>query len=165
MTKKTRPVICQGCRDKFVRENGNFEKDSKGYWHKTCYQAKKQEQAEREDLLTLARTHIGETANPAFIQKQINKFTKEYGYTVSGIKGTIYYAVEVKRMKLRPEFGLAFVPYNYEKARAYFEKMDSMESIEPYKELEVRVIEIPVPEGKRYRRSIDLDTLFDEGEL
>lgn len=160
-----RPVICQGCREKFVREPGNYEKDTKGFYHKACHNQMLQDRAGREDLLDMVRETIGPTVNLAFVQKQVKKFTEQYGYTVSGIKGTIYYVTQIKRQRLKPEFGLAFVPYNYEKARVYFEKMEGMDEIEPFKEAEIREVTIREPQRLKKGLEVDLESLFEEGEL
>ena len=163
-----RAVKCQGCSGKFVREEGNYEKSGKGYFHKSCYQKMIASRAAREDLSRYCMTIFGENANFGLIGKQIKDYTTKYKYTESGIKGTLYYLTEVKKMKLNPRMGIAIVPYHYEKARLYFERVDSVSDLPSFnsivEETSQVVIEKPVNK-KRYSRVVNLDDMFKEGEI
>lgn len=157
-----RPVICQGCREKFVRKEGNFVKDSKGFYHKACHEEMLQERSQRQDLLKFVVDAIGDEVNLAFVQKQVRTYTEQYKYTVSGIKGTIHYFIHVRGVKAKPQFGIAFVPYNYNKAREYFEKMEDMKKIETFEELDVRQVTISEPKQEKIRKTVSLEDLFSE---
>lgn len=123
--------------------------------------------ASREDFLNYCFSAIGSSMNPALIQKQLKEFTTKYRYTESGIKGTLYYLIEIKRMKLNPKMGIAIVPYHYEKARLYFSKLEAVGDLPSFDSIiETKVVRIEVPENKkRYEKIIDLEELFEEGEI
>lgn len=124
-----------------------------------------QERVDRQDLLKFITDSIGEEVNLAFVQRQLRTYTEQYGYTVSGIKGTIYYFTQIRGIRAKPQFGIAFVPYNYNKAREYFEKMDAMREIETFDDLEVRQVVISEPQRVKARDTIDLESLFSKEEL
>lgn len=164
----TRAVKCQGCSEKFVREEGNYEKASKGYYHKSCFQKMMASRAAREDLLQYCFSVLGSEMNPALVQKQIKDFTTRFRYTESGIKGTLYYLHEIKKVKLTPRMGIAIVPYHYEKARNYFAKVDSVSDLPSFDSIIEEATEITIEKPvnkKRYSRVVNLDDMFEEGEI
>lgn len=163
----TRPVICQGCREKFIREDGNYIKDTKGFYHTSCHQKMLASRAAREDLLQYCFMVLGKDMNPALVQKQIKEMTTKYRYTESGIKGTLYYLHEIKKMRLNAKMGIAIVPYHYDKARLYFEKVESTTDLPSMEDIvETREITISKPQNnKRYSRIVSLEDMFEEGEI
>ena len=58
------------------------------------------------------------------MKKQINQFTEEYKYTLSGIRKTLYYFFEIKGNPIEKAFeSLGIVPYVYKEANEYFYKV------------------------------------------
>lgn len=163
----SRPVICQHCREKFVRTEGNFIKDTKGYYHDTCHKTMLQERAGREDLLKYCYEILGKDMNPALIQKQLKQFVDKYHYTESGVKGTLYYLVEIKKMRLNPKMGIGIVPYYYTKARDYFTKLDDITDLPQFETIVItkQIIVHEQINKKRLNKTVDLEDLFKEGEI
>ena len=61
--------------------------------------------------------------NPRIV-KQLKQFTKEYGYSYSGIHHTLVYFFGIKQNSiLKARGGIGIVPYVYSDARAYYEKL------------------------------------------
>lgn len=164
---KLRAVKCQGCGNQIDRNIEAFEKGSKGYYHKSCYDSMMADRANREDLMSFISSLLGPNANLAFVAKQIKQFTEQYGLTGSGIKGTLVYLTEIKKRRLNPKMGIALVPYEYENARKYFEGLSKLkENVVPYEEKETRVVYIEEKESKYKKRNVvDLESLFNKGEL
>ena len=99
------------------------------------------------------------------VNKQIRLYTDRYGYKISGIKGTLYYISEVKRIQMDPKYGIGLVAHFYKEAASYFEKMERMSSIKPYEEKENRIVTIEEPRAERVSRVVDLEELFDEEDF
>lgn len=160
-----RAVLCQYCREKFERIEGQFEKDSKGFYHKECYTTMIAERASRQDLLDYALEILGKDANIGLVMKQIKDFSEKKRMTESGIKGTLYFLHNVKKMRLDPKFGIAIVAFHYQDARRYFERLEDVSDIPVFKELPLKEITIQEPVNKKRGRITDLEALFKEGEI
>lgn len=153
-----RPVICQGCREKFIREEGNFVKASKGFYHKECYQEQQSEKEVRGQILAYLESLAPGKINYALVYKQLKTFTEDYGLQESGILGTLFFMHEVKHIRLMPEKGIAFVPYKYKEAKEYYEKVETMRDIEK-KEITTQKVVISVPQTKRKKNLKDLSKI------
>ena len=106
-----KPVICQHCREKFVRVEGNFEKTSKGFYHIDCYKQIQKNKDDTEVLFDFLREIWGDNfINYPLIRKQIKDLTTRNNMTVQGITGTLVYLTNVKKMRLIPKMGIAIVP-------------------------------------------------------
>lgn len=160
-----RPVICQYCREKFERVEGEFERDSKGFYHKTCYTTMIAERASRQDLLDYALEILGKDANIGLVIKQIKDFSEKKRMTESGIKGTLYFLHNVKKVRLDPKFGIALVSFHYQDARRYFEKLEDVNDIPKFQEIPLKEITITEPINRKRAKTVDLEALFKEGEI
>lgn len=159
----TRKVICQYCREKFSREEFAYEKDSKGYYHKTCYDNMQEERANRAGILEFLEELTPGQVNYPLVRKQIKEYTEKFPYTESGLLGTLHYMVEVKRRKVNPKTGIAFLPYLYNEARAYYESLAKMGDIEKI-ENEEKVVVVSQQESKRLSKLIDIEALLLEDD-
>ena len=73
-----------------------------------------------------------ENINWKIIDSQLNQFNKEYGYTYQAIKYVLWYAKEIKQMKL-DGYGIGITPYLYDEAKAYYNKVqDIKKSIDEF---------------------------------
>lgn len=158
----SRPVICQGCREKFVRIEGNFIKASKGFYHKDCYAKIEGNQEVRKDIFRFLDTHWGEkNTNYALVNKQIKGFVENenYPFTESGIMGTLVYLVEVKNKKLSPKYGISLVGYLYNEAKNYYLKQAELEGIEK-KEIGEKIVVVKQSYSKENKLT-DLELLME----
>ena len=162
-TISERPVICQLCREKFVRVVDNFEKTSKWYYHKDCYKQVAKNKSDTEQLFDyLGELWEDEFINYPLLQKQIKEFTSKNHMTVQGILGTLVYITNVKKMKLQPKMGIAIVPYHYAKARTYYEQKALIQDLTvEYSPPVEKQVEIVPQETNKLKRLIDLDLLLD----
>ena len=162
----SRPVICQHCRERFVREEGNFEKGSKGYYHIECYRQINKNKSDSEALFEYLRELWGEAfINYPLLQKQIKEYTLRNNMTVQGILGTVIYITDVKKIRLNPQMGLGLIPYHYSNARIYFERQARIENSNTEK-IENKEVVITINEHKtnRLERLIDIESLLSEEE-
>lgn len=153
-----RLVICQGCREKFDRDTKPFTKISKGYYHEKCYNDMMLERGRRESILDYLGK-LSKRTNYPLVQKQIKEFTEKYGYTESGILGTLHFMIEVKKMALKPETGIAFVPYLYNDARKYYERLNKLSDIEVFDSKDIEVI-VTEKKTNKNKKLIDIDKMF-----
>lgn len=162
----TRKVKCQGCKESFSREEEEYEKVSKGFFHRACYERYEKERSLRAGLVDYVYDSLGPTANMALVGKQIKTYTEDYNYTESGIQGTVYYFHEILKNKLVPKMGIAFVPYHYEKAKNYFEALEKTKEglikYEPPKEKEIVVTQF---KNNKDKHKVDLESMFERGEF
>lgn len=159
----TRKVICQYCRKQFSRQEELFEKVAKGYYHKVCYDKMLEERSLRTGIFDYLETLTPEKVNYPLVQKQIREYTEKYGYTESGLLGTLHYMVEVKRMKLSHKTGIAFLPYLYHEAREYYSRLSLLSDIEVVTHEERTVVVTP-KESKRLSNLIDIESLLMEDD-
>lgn len=159
-----KPVICQHCREKFVRVEGNFEKTSRGFYHIDCYKQIQKNKDDTEVLFDFLREIWGDDfINYPLIRKQIKDLTQRNNMTVQGITGTLVYLTNVKKMRLIPKMGIAIVPYHYVNARNYFEEKERLKStIVPDVVSKTVEVEIKPQQTNKMKNLIDLESLLEE---
>lgn len=69
-------------------------------------------------------------------QKSIKNMIDNYGFTYSGIHGTLAYIYEVRKMKPQESNYLGIVPYYYTKAKEYYEELKRVQEINAAKDIE-----------------------------
>lgn len=69
-------------------------------------------------------------------QKSIKNMIDSYGFTHSGIHGTLVYIYEIKKMKPQESNYLGIVPYYYNKAKEYYEELKRIQQINSEKNIE-----------------------------
>lgn len=164
MAISSRPVICQGCRKTFVREEGNFEKDSKGYYHKECYVQKQKNKDDSSELFDFIEQIWGNNSiNYPLINKQIKELTQKNNMTVQGITGTLNYLHNIKKVKLNLNAGIIIVAYHYEAARKYYAQKANIQSHSKEDFVQERVeVSIAPQETNKYKKLIDIEEMFRE---
>lgn len=158
-----RAVICQVCRKKFDRDKEPFEHTSKGYFHKDCYNLMLKEREKRQTILEYFEQVVPnkKAINYPFLQKQIKQFTDK-NMTESGILGTLHYLIEVKKIRLKAETGIAIVPYQYDNARKYYESIAKLDSnIEKVSNKEY-IVTVTEQQTNKYKNLIDIEAMFEE---
>lgn len=124
------------------------------YAHKACAEknqvTKSKNELDYEALINYIEKLFGIGYVSAKVAKQIKDFREQYGYTYSGILGTLTYWYEVKGASLEmSNGGIGIVPYIYEQAKEYYSKINNANSINAdiigYK-FQVREITIESPQ-------------------
>lgn len=123
------------------------------------------ERASRQDLLDYALELLGKDANIGLVMKQIKDFSEKKRMTESGIKGTLYFLHNVKKMRLDPKFGIAIVAFHYQDARRYFERLEDVSDLPKFQEIPTKEIIIQEPVNRKRGKVKDLESLFKEGEI
>lgn len=114
-----RSVKCYGtCDQKYPQSE--MEKIGKKNYCPNCAPERRKEEADRLDLCKYVATIFNIDFPDTGLLAQIKKFREQDGYKYQGIKATLYYIIEIKKMKLTRAYGLGLVVNYYEEARAYY---------------------------------------------
>ena len=126
------------------------------YAHTECYS--QDQQSEKSDYDKLFE-YIMKLYNESFVnpakQKSIQKMMEEFGFTYSGIHGTLVYIYEILRKNPTDSNYLGIVPYYYIKAKEYYAKMAKVKTINSKKDIEnYKPKQIIVKSKERNRQSV-----------
>ena len=126
---------CVYCQEVFDRDKEPWTQVSeRRYAHKECAEKNqialsKQEQ-DYNRLVDYIEKLFGTGYVSAKIAKQIKDYRTTYGYSYSGILGTLVYWFEVKKMPLdKANGGIGIVPYVYEDAKTYFNRIYTAQTL------------------------------------
>jgi hypothetical protein len=160
-----RPVKCYYCSELVYRDKEEFGKLSSGrYAHKICFEENEQATADRQKLLAYIDDLFGARVNFGITTKQIKNYIDEYGYSYSGIHGTLYYCYNIKKQEINKAQGIGLVPYYYNEARKYWLQVQGAKTQNLEFRIERKTIRITPPEAKPLMRSkpLSLDELEAE---
>ena len=106
----------------------------------------------------------GDIILPAKIAKQIRDYRIQYGYTFSGILGTLVYWYEVKQAQIdKANGGIGIVPYVYDQAKEYYMKIHQANALnENVKNYKAKVFEITIAPPEREVRQPRLFNIEEE---
>ena len=155
-------VKCPICGQYFDRDTVPCVKYSATrYAHKDCYPngeevkvAAPADNGEYRALTDYIKSLLKDKADWAVIGNQIKKFKEEYGYTYSGILGSLIWWYEIQNNELREDTcHIAFVPYIYNSAKNYFESIERAKQTNAAKDIKrfipkVQHITIKPPKGE-----------------
>lgn len=118
-------VRCMYCKgyinlqtDEYVHPTENL------YAHKACQDKEDaRPKSDREKLELYIASLFGLDFCPPAIQKQINHYIDEIGYTASGIQKTLEYYYKVKQKPITRKDTIAIIQYYYGEARNYYYKI------------------------------------------
>lgn len=104
------------------------------------------------------------TINPT-IKKQITRFILERGLTYEDIAHALTFYIEVEQNKYEPKYGIAFVDWTVDNARAYYTALEAkikeqIESTKPQEE--IKVIKVTKIKERKPINSIDITKLGDD---
>lgn len=156
-------VKCFYCGEQFDRNSEPAIKvNARRYAHEKCHleheKNKTQEEIDSEELYKYAKDLLGDSYSYIKIQKQVEKYIKEYNYTYSGIlKSLVWFYDITNHSKDKMNGGLGIIPYIYDQAKEYYYKIylaqnvNKGKNIEKYKPKQIN-INIKPPQRKIKRR-------------
>ena len=157
-------VKCLYCGLTFDRDKTPCEQvGAKRYAHIECFkQVKEKSEKEKRDKDAL-ENYIKQLFNidsiSVRIQKQINSYIKDYGYSYSGILKALIYFFDIKQNSLdKANGGIGIVPYVYQDAYNHYYNLWLTNQKNQQKLITndyiptVKVIKIPVPQKKVKKR-------------
>lgn len=131
-----RPVKCKYCGQQFSREKEEYITVGNRYAHKKCHEdylekvqqakmlsdyTRTESLAKYKEVMDFARDHFGQEANYQLIQRQLNSYITNNGYTYNGILKSLIYYYDVKNNPTNKANGaIGIVPYIYEEAKRYY---------------------------------------------
>lgn len=113
-------VKCPFCDKSFNREETDYIHYKNRYWHVECYKEKFPDEEEKQLLIDYIKKLFNIEKLTPLIYKQIKDFVEEYKYTYSGMRGTLVYSYEIRKLDIGKARGIGIIPYNYEEAKNYF---------------------------------------------
>lgn len=161
-------VKCPYCGKSFNRNNTDFVMVGNRYAHRDCAAAAKaaktQEEKDLEDLYYYCKDLFGKNLDFMGCKRMVHKWHKDEGMTYSGMKKTLQYCYEIKKMSLdRAEGRIGIVPYMYNEAKEYWRKVDRAQKVNANKELrEDALITVTIPRPQSKERKRELFTFLDE---
>lgn len=163
-------VKCKYCGVQFDRNAEPFvEAGGRRYAHKACaeeYEASlTQEQRDENNFYQYVKELFGNDYNYMMTKKLVEKYTKEFAYTFSGMQKALYWFYELKKNPLDKANGsIGIVPYIYNDARDYYYRLylaQVANNIEEVKEYKPAIVEIEI-ESPRAR--VEPPRLFNIGD-
>jgi hypothetical protein len=160
---------CVYCQNIFDRDKLPFVQISeRRYAHKECadkFQSQKtQDEKDYDALADYIEKLFGVGYISAKIAKQIKDMRTTYGYTYSGMLGTLMYWYEVRGGMLeKANGGVGIVPYKYDEAKEYYLKIQQANQINAnIKGFKTKVTEITIEPPKPEERKPRLFNLEEE---
>ena len=164
-----RKCKCIYCKGEFDRDKLPYVQVSeRRYAHKECADknqiSKTQNEQDYDELVDYIEKLFGVGYVNAKIAKQIRDYRIQYGYTFSGILGTLVYWYEVKQAQLdKANGGIGIVPYVYDQAKEYYMKIHQANALnENVKNYKAKVFEITIAPPEREVRQPRLFNIEEE---
>lgn len=163
-------IYCKGTLDKSeaVQPNPNVYR----YAHKLCHErvqaSKTQAERDYEELENYIKNLFDINVLNATITKQIKTFRENFDLSYTGILKTLQWWTEVKNERFEDKnYGIAIVPYIYDKAKEYYlslynaEQANNKIDLEHYKP---KVEEVVIPPPTIYNAPPKLMEFWKEEE-
>lgn len=119
-------VKCLECGEYFDRDIIECRKIGNRYAHKICpnqFHANpelvKIEQ-EKTQFYTYIKKLYGKKYNYMTINNQAESYIEDYGYTWSGMAGTLHWFYDILKKPFDKNKGIGIIPYVYEQAKEYY---------------------------------------------
>lgn len=112
-----RLLKCYGvCGNKYPKEELTQYK-GKNYC-KDCLKVKRERDEDYKNLTDYIKKIFNNNEVNPFIRKQIKDY-EEGGFTLKGIRSTLWYIVNILKIRLDERYGIAIVKYKYYEAKKY----------------------------------------------
>ena len=142
-----KPVKCFYCANLIYREKEEFNQLTSGrYAHKKCTDDNQKANEDRQKLLSYINDLFGERINFGVVTKQIKNYIDNYGYSYSGIHGTLHYCYVIKKQEINRAEGIGLVPFYYNEARRYWLQVDGAKNQSLNFKIEKKTININSPQ-------------------
>lgn len=118
-------AICPFCKIYMsTKEEGKIYKTKK--FHNACFEKMLDDMDSGDDEMVKLTQYICKLFNikriNPLMSEQISTFTKTNGYTLSGIRASLYYFFEMEEREVGEDVkGIGIVPFVYDEARQFFE--------------------------------------------
>lgn len=157
---------CKSCNKKITKEE-KVVISNKSYCEE-CSKKIKQNQEDYKNLIDIICQYYNLQCCTGLIFKQIKDYKEQFNYTYNGMSYCLWYIKEIEKKPFNEiKFGIAYIKYYYEKAKAYYEqqsKISQSVSIEKPKENIKKVIIKTKLEDKSNNWLFDINSLYKEGK-
>ena len=120
-------AVCPFCKTYMTtKEDGKTYKGKK--YHPACFEKILDDMESGDDERVVLDKYIcklfGIKRITPLINEQISTFTKTNGYSLTGIRATLYYFFELEGREITEDVkGIGIVPYVYDEARDFFREI------------------------------------------
>lgn len=161
-------VKCVYCEKTIDRDIDQFiQTPQKRYAHAECSSEHQKEQSQRKELESYMKDLLGDNINFGMLNKQIKTYQDEYGFTISGILGTIHYIINVEGLSFAKSQGIGLVPYYYNKAKIYWARVKAANEATQEMDFVVtkKEVKISSPQRKplKKNRRVELEEDLENG--
>lgn len=160
---------CVYCQMEFDRDKLPYvQVNARRYAHKECAEKfqvnKTQNELDYDALADYIEKLFGVGYVSARVAKQIKDCREIYGYTYSGMLGTLIYWYEIRKAPIdKANGGIGIVPYIYDQAKEYYSKIDNANALnEGVINYKTKVINITINAPERQPVPIKLFNLEEE---
>lgn len=120
-------VKCLQCGEIFDRDVIEYVQVGRRYMHKVCPNTfhadpeKVKIEQEKNQFYNYVKQIYGPKYNYQLINSQAESYIEEYGYTWSGMAGTLHWFYDIKHgSKDKGNGGIGIIPYVYDQAKEYY---------------------------------------------
>lgn len=115
---------CKLCEKQITKEE-KFIYSNKSYC-KTCYDIKIKDHEEYTNLINSICIYFSINKPTGLILKQLKEYKEKFDYTYGGMSYCLWYITEILNKKLDVKYGVAIIKFEYENAKDYFNKQQSI---------------------------------------
>lgn len=160
-------VKCAICGLSFDRDKVPAVKHgARRYSHPECEASQEVQENKETSDYSLLKDYINEIfdkkVNWPLVAKQIKDYKENYGYTYSGMRGTLKFAVEVQRQDTSKFKGVGIIPIAYLPAKEYYSKIKKAQDANRDEIIEFETIVLKVEAPKIKRRADKAFSFLDE---
>lgn len=165
-------MLCALCKKEIIGTQYKTRKRKR--YHNDCFEklveeadTKSQQKAagiknkDKESLLQYICHLYGIKEIPYVIDKQIDSYVSQLGYTYSGIQKALYYFYELEKNKADTHTStIGIVPYCYDEARKFFETIHESNEVNKDFIKEDTTVHVKIrPKDRRIPYIIDINSL------
>lgn len=151
---------CKDCGNKITKED-KYTYSNKTYC-KNCYDKKMKEKEQYDSLIKIICDKFNIDVPTGLILKQIKDYKEKFNYVYSGMTYCIWYSTDILKLKLDLKYGIAFVKFQYENAKDYYESQQKInKSMKDFKVKEV-IKKVKICKNKSSKFIINLDELKED---
>lgn len=148
---------CQACKEWVDKSLNDFTKDSKGYYHNSCYNVVAEQGQHYKELIAYICDSFNMQKPTMLIVSQIKHLKEKKGMKYKGMEMTIRYLLEVKGFEFSEihTSGIQMVEWYYEQTKQHYMDLDKAEK--SFKGIEIN--------NKPQRIMLKRDTRKNESKL
>lgn len=120
---RVRLRTCPKCKEKVNPLDIDSIDTDTSTFHRSCYEKIQRQKKNREELLNYISLKYNVEFPTGFMLKQIADYHNKRGYSYKAMLVTLQYMFEVEKVPTKEGVGLGLIPFYFEKAKSYHQKI------------------------------------------